>query len=355
MASSSTTKEEKKKIASVLAKVTTGNPDAPWKILIYGFKGVGKSTFAARCPGVVVIPIEEGVNQLRVPQLPQITSWIDLHAALDALLAEEHGYKAVCLDGIDSAEALVVAFIEEELRSGKREYTTRKGKKCRSLAEMNDDYGSGYKAVVDEWRLVNAKLDRLRNERKMRVLLVGHTKAVRVENLEGPDYDRWQVKALGKGTGEYLGDWSDYVLFARRETRTLATGTGATAKIIGVDGDTVIQCRGTAAYDAKARGDIPWPEKLPLNWDVFAETADLITRHGRDLPAKLQSDFDAALASMADEERKKKAIHFWKEAVQSQNYATQAHIVKMAQAVPVPSGATTGVGTTGIPTMTNGG
>jgi len=309
------------RIQALLSKITKGNNKAPWRVVIYGAKGTGKSTFASQCPGVVMVPIEEGTNQLRVDQLPQVKSWTELHEVIDAFHDGQHDYKAIALDGIDTAESLVVDHIESELAKGKREHILRSGKKAKSFSEMNEEYGSGYTAVVDEWRALISKLDKLRHDRGMRIFLVGHARSVRVENLEGKDFDRWELKALGKGTSALLTEWADFCLFARREVETMDMSRGK--KVIGVTGKHVIQCRGTAAYDAKTRGDIPFPEKLPLDWATFEETARLIGEYGRGLPAKLRAEFDSEVTRIEDEERRKAASEVFDECEAKQDYAMQ--------------------------------
>jgi hypothetical protein len=202
-------------------------------------------------------------------------------------------------------------------------------KEAKSFLDLNEEYGGGYLMVVDEWRKVIAKLDRLRNERSMRIILVGHAKATRIVNLEGNDFDRWEIQALGKGTVQLICNWADYVLFSRREFTTLKVATPGPSgkgrdKIIGqTNGELVIECRGTAAYDAKTRGDVPFPETLPLDWQVFEHTAKMIVEHGRLLPAMLREKFEALVVKIKDEERKEKARAAFEDAVSNNHYAFQ--------------------------------
>jgi hypothetical protein len=305
---------------SLLSRVTKGNPDAHWRIIIYGARGVGKSTFASRCPGVIMIPIEEGTNQLRVDQLPPVKSWPDFLANLHALLTEDHSFKAVALDGIDSADAFIVAYLDDLIKTGKRVYTLRSKKTAKCFTDLNEDYGAGYSAVVEEWRVVTKLLDRLRYERGMMVFLVGHAKASRVENLEGKDYERWEIKAIGRGTTELLCNWADYVLFARKETDVIPIGTGRDQKLIPRAGNLVIQCRQEPAFDAKTRGDIPFPDKLPLDWPMFERTARMVSEYGRDLPIMLRSQFEHLAKDIKDLERKEKAKEIFESCASMNHY-----------------------------------
>lgn len=320
---------DKARLASILSKITTGNPEAPWKIVIYGPRGIGKSTFASHCPGIAMIPFEEGVNQLRVKQFPQVQSWPELHDTLDALLYGDHDYKAVGLDGVDTGDKLLVSHIDEELRTGKRIASLRSGKPAKCFEDLNEEYGAGYAAVTEEWGLILEKLDRMRRERGMRVFFIGHAKATRVQNLEGKDYDQWQIQAMGKGTVNLICNWSDYVLFARRKATTIEMNKGK--KIIGAAGDYVIQCKGTPSYDAKTRGDISFPEELPLNWTIFEETATLIAQYGRTLPEKLHKEYQEVIDKVADPDKRALIEKTFKDASERSNYAIMAWCGKRAR------------------------
>lgn len=315
---------------SILARVTKGNANAPWRVVIYGARGIGKSTFASQCPDVLMIPVEEGTNQIRVNQLPQIKSWQELLDTLNALLTEPHDYKAVALDGVDSADALVVAYIEEGMKTGRKKIILKNKKEAKSFKELNDEYGSGYSAVVEEWRALLDLLDQLRHKRGMRVILVGHAKSNRINNLAGQDYDRWEIRTLGRGTVELLCNWSDYVLFANKEVDIVNTGSGRETKTIAKDRPVLIYTQQSAGHDAKTRGDIPFPSKLALDWALFEQTARLVSEFGRDLPGMLTSQFSGLVEQFKDPERKEKALAAFQECAANRHYVYMQGCVKQA-------------------------
>ena len=49
---------------SILNTITKGKTPKPPIILLYGQEGVGKSTFAAKAPGTIFVPTEDGLNEI---------------------------------------------------------------------------------------------------------------------------------------------------------------------------------------------------------------------------------------------------------------------------------------------------
>lgn len=324
---------------AILASVTKGNASAPWRVVIYGARGVGKSTMASQCPGVLMVPIEEGTNQLRVDQLPQVKSWQELHEIVDTLLVEPHEFKALALDGIDSTDPLVIAHLDEQLKSGKMKVLLRSKKEAKSFQDLNEEFGGGYLAIVEEWRRLAKKLDLLRHTRGMRIILVGHAKANKIENLEGRDYDKWEIQAMGKGTAQFLSNWADYVLFAKKEADIVEVGNGRgfrgrnENKIIAKSGDLVVLCRPGASHDAKTRGDIPWPEKLPVDWATFERTAKIIVDHGRELPGMLRASFESLVTQIQEEERREAAKQAFEDGAANNHYVYQQGCIERVKLI----------------------
>jgi hypothetical protein len=309
---------------SILSKVRIGNTDAPWRVCVYGPAGAGKSSFAAACPRALVLPVEEGVNQIQVAQLPKAKSWAEVHEVVDVLIAEDHNYMALVIDGIDAAEALVVTAVEQESR--------------KSFRDLNDDFGAGYQLVTDAWRKMLAKLDLLRGTKGMRVLLVGHSKISSTKNIEGKDFDRHEIAALSKSTAAVIRDWSDYVLFLRREI-SVSQADSKGKKQMAYTGDRYLNCHGTAQFEAKTRGDCAFPEKILVpngkvqaGWEAFETTADMILRHGRLLPEVLETRLTTALPSI-DEPKRGDALTKFAEAKRERNYIAMRKIADYAEEV----------------------
>lgn len=297
------------------------------RILIYGDGGVGKTTFCASCPGVYFLPTEEGANQIRVPQWKKrITSLDELNLAIELLTESDHGYKAICIDTLDAVEGLIEASVDAKL--------SKNTKGAKSLAEANEDYGAGYELVSDAWKSLLKNLDIIR-ESGIHILMTAHTKSERVRNLEGYDYEKHSLHIAGKKSKKLIIEWCDYVLFARRD---VLVSKESRNKVLGITGDRSIYTTPTASYDAKARGETPWPERIPLDWETFNTTATLISERGKELPSSLLQDGNILIPkipsndSASAEDRRKKATELLDQFVRERNYASAYNILKMIKA-----------------------
>jgi hypothetical protein len=282
------------------ADTSVGRPDAPPRTLIYGPAGVGKSTFCASCEDVYVLPTEEGVNEIRVAQFKRkIESFDEYNSLVKRLLEKRHPYKAVCVDSAGALEALIITAIETRLTGSSVKVG---GKVARTIADMNDDFGSGYQAIADEWRGVVRRLDELRTHRNMSVLITAHSKTENIRNLEGPDYPRYTVDLYGQKSSKVLVNWCDQVLFARQDVRVSPQNKH---KVIALKGDLSLYTRQTAQWNAKTHGQLPWPDRLPLDWAVFDRLRRQVAEHGRLLPGWLETRFKTIEASIPDASRAK--------------------------------------------------
>lgn len=274
----------------MIVDTSRGDPEAAYSCLAYGPAGVGKSTFFSRRKHVYFLPVEPGVNQIRVPQYKYAIDSLDvLYAILEKLRTSRHPYEAVCLDSASAAELLIIAGINERLR--KSPVKLRDGSMAKSVSDLNDDYGSGYAAVASEWQELLRRLDLLGTERAMDRYVTAHTKTETIRNIEGPDYQKYTIDLTGPKAIKSIVNWSEYTLFMRQDISIDAT---TKKKILASTSALSIYTRGTAAWTAKTRGEIPWPERLPLDWEVFDRVRYLVARHGLDLEPWLVARLEAA-------------------------------------------------------------
>ena len=80
------------------------------KTVLYGQEGVGKSSLAAKIPGIIFIDCEGSTTKMDVRRLPVPTSWAMLCDEMEFVLqnAAAKGYRAVAIDTFDWAEMLVL-------------------------------------------------------------------------------------------------------------------------------------------------------------------------------------------------------------------------------------------------------
>jgi len=251
--------------------VTTGNK-LPSRVVLHGVEGVGKTSFAAAAPNPYFLMArgETGLETLidagrigDTQHAPELQSWTETLDIIEALRTEEHDRRAVVLDAAPGFERLCHEHVCQTMFDGKW------GK------DGFASYMQGYDASLTPWRELLTKLDALRSERKMAVIVLCHTKVMTFKNPEGADYDRYQPDLHHK-TWALTHRWADIVLFANFYTVIAETSGGGKgpAKGKGRGGtERVMFAERTAAYDAKNRhglpAEIPMGDSGQESWTNF--------------------------------------------------------------------------------------
>ncbi|MBX3452482.1 MAG: AAA family ATPase [Planctomycetaceae bacterium] len=220
------------------------------------------TTFGAMAPEPVFIQTEDGLANIEAPRFPLAESFDDAMAAVLALYSEAHDFQTVVVDSADWLEQLIW---KEVIR---RRPTTERGRDVTSI----EDYGfaKGYTYALELWREVLDGLSALRNERKMMVILIAHSKIERFENPETDAYDRYSPR-LNKHASALIQEWCDEVLFATYKVHTKQTDEGfdkTRTRGIGT-GDRILRTTERPAHMAKNR--LGLPEEMPLDFRAYAE------------------------------------------------------------------------------------
>jgi hypothetical protein len=269
-----------------LSKVVSGRLVKPMRLLVYGIEGVGKSTFASNAPSPIFLGAEDGTSELDVRRLPQPQDWADVMEGVTNLINDEHDYKTLVIDTLD--------WMEPHCWRQVCVTCAKPGKPpLRSIEEMG--YGKGYTEAGGYWRQLTAALERLRELRRMDVLLLAHSWIKSFKNPSGEDFDRFEMK-LHKGASAHWREWCDAVMFADHDVTTYEDDRKR-VKGIG-SGARILRTQHNAAWDAKNRYDLP--PSLPLDWEAFAEAA---AAHRPDDPERLRSQIERALEQAADDEK----------------------------------------------------
>lgn len=265
-----------------LGDVVRGRRPQPKRILLYGVEGVGKSSFAAGAPAPIFLGAEDGTSELDVERLPLAVDWQDVLDAVHVLTYEKHSYRTLVVDTVDWAEPMLWKHI------------------CKRDDQQSIEaygYGKGYTAALDEWRFFLQRVDKLRADREMNIILLAHSWIKPFKNPEGEDFDRYELKLNPKASG-VLKEWVDAVLFANYE-QFARKGESQKRKILGLaTGARWIYTERRAAYDAKNRYGLP--PRLPLSWDDFAAAA--AARQPED-PAAMKKRATDLIAQMPEAKR----------------------------------------------------
>ena len=268
-----------------LSKVVSGRVAKPMRVLLYGIEGVGKSSFAASAPAGIFLGAEDGTAELDVERFPQPRSWPDVMEAIQELTDASHDYRTLVIDTIDWLEPICWQHVcATRVPAGKPP--------APSIETFS--YGKGYVEAMGLWRQLTAALERLREARKMDMVILAHSWIKPYKNPAGEDYDRFEMK-LHKTAAGHWREWADAVLFAAHDVATYETDNKRTKGI--ASGARVIHTQHDAAWDAKNRYDLP--PHLPLDWTAFIEAA---TARSPDDPSRIRAQIERTLAEVSDQQ-----------------------------------------------------
>ena len=227
----------------------------PRRMFLYGPGGIGKTTFAASAPGCVIIPTEEGANDIEgVGRFPMCQSFEDALGYIGQLYTEPHDFRTVCIDTMDWLEKLAWKKISHE----------------HNVQQIGDiKYGRGYGFSAGLFRLLLQGIDALREHRGMSAILLAHAKTEKFEDPEHASYDRYEPK-LHEHVTNMLVEWSDEVFFAKYRTIVKEEDAGFN-KTIGKGRSTGQRIlRTTAKPAAIAKNRLAMPDEIPFLYTEYA-------------------------------------------------------------------------------------
>ena len=224
----------------------------PPRIVLNAVEGFGKTSCAAHADDSAILMAagETGYETLlqagRVPSVLTVTIglWSDLLGVLDALIDKPLGIKTLALDAIGGFERLCHQHVCD------RDFRGDWGEKGFL------GYNKGYELSVTEWLKLLVRLDRLRDEHNIGILLLSHCKVKMFKNPLGEDYDRY-ISDVHEKTWGSTHKWADAVLFGNFFT-VIEKNRPADKRGKGVGGvDRVLYTEHRDAFDAKNRFGLP--------------------------------------------------------------------------------------------------
>ena len=261
-------------------QITRGRQNSPYKIVLYGVEGIGKSTFASHFPDPLFIDTEGSTARMDVARMPKPTSWVHLSEMITYII-QNRPCKTLVIDTADWAQHLTV---EHVIATG--------GEKIKSIEDYG--YGKGYTILAEQYGKFLNRLTEVNNA-GMNVVITAHAW---MRKFEQPDemgaYDRWELK-LEKKVAPLLKEWADMVLFANYKTQVVEDPKTKTKKAFG--GQRVMYTTHHPAWDAKNRDNLP--EELPFE---FSQIAHLFNQ----APAQVESPAKKAMDTVLNRANDKK-------------------------------------------------
>lgn len=245
--------------------INTGKlPNKPYRAVIHGQEGVGKSTLASKFPKPLFIDVEGSTDRMDVARTDKPKSWAALLQQINEIRkSPPPGYKTLVIDTVDWAQRLCATHVIES-NPGKD------GELRNSIESLG--YGRGYTLLSEEFGRLLDTLSDLRDAVGWNIVLVCHT-AIRKFELpeEEGAYDRWEMKLERRPTGStscfsLVKEWSELLLFACYKTIVSVDEQSKKAKVCGEQ--RILRTEHSAAWDAKNRDNLP-PE-MPMEWKSIA-------------------------------------------------------------------------------------
>ncbi|KAF1706251.1 ATP-binding protein [Pseudoxanthomonas sacheonensis] len=240
-------------MAISLASISkTQRNSLPPRVVIHGAQKVGKSTFAAGSFNPIFLPLEDGLSGIETNSFPLLQTYAEVEAALLSLYSEAHDFGTVVVDSTDWLEPLIWKHVCDKNQWASIE---------------TPGYGRGYVEANAVWRDFLDKLNTLRMEKGMAIILIAHSA---VKNFKAPDteaFDRYELK-MQKGALGLIVEWADAILFAQEETAIKKEVVGQNTRARGIStGRRIMNTNAKPSFIAGNRYSLP--DVLPLEWSAL--------------------------------------------------------------------------------------
>lgn len=217
-------------------KTTPTLDPATAKVLLAGAPKVGKTTLASQIDPehTLILATEPGYGAIEAYVQP-VGSWEAFREVGAELASGKHHFTTVVIDTVDELYKMCTDTVLRSL----------------GITHPSDlDYGKGWAAVTDEFRLRIAKLCAL----GLGVWFISHAEDKEIEQRVGTITK--SVPSLGGKAGKWLTGFVDFILFATVEQ--------------GAEGDERL-LRTAATENFEAGGRVPLPDPLPLDAAALRE------------------------------------------------------------------------------------
>jgi len=226
-----------------------------WKLGIYGEPGVGKSTLASLCAGMIAADIEHSMEDLNVERVEGIENWVDLRAWVRA---QTSGIR--CIDSMSLAEDWAAEHVIK----------TKKGNDGTVAATSIEDfkYKAGAQFVGAEFRGLLMDIEHT-FRRGVSWIMIAHDRVDWVRNPDDKDYRMHQPDLLDTKDVSSRAEWvrfCDHIAFIGRDIDVnKGKARGGTGRTIYMDGAASRTCK----MRDLAEAIISWPEGDRRLWDLL--------------------------------------------------------------------------------------
>jgi len=224
------------------------------KIVVVGQGKIGKTTFAAMAPNAIGILTEDGADAVDANAFPLASSLVEVYAAVDTLINQDHDFQTLFIDSLDWLEPMIQEHV------------------CKQNNWKNIEqpgFGKGYVAAAEEWRNLLSGLEVLRATKGMGIILIAHDKIKRIEDPLTEGFDSHVLK-LHDRAGALVQEWADVIGYAgyRIFTNKTDAGFGNKETKATTTGERILHVEPHPAHCGGNRFGLT---NMPLDWAAFQE------------------------------------------------------------------------------------
>jgi hypothetical protein len=224
------------------------------KIVVVGQGKIGKTTFAAMAPNAIGILTEDGADAVDANAFPLASSLVEVYAAVDTLINQDHDFQTLFIDSLDWLEPMIQDHV------------------CKQNNWKNIEqpgFGKGYVAAAEEWRNLLSGLEVLRATKGMGIILIAHDKIKRIEDPLTEGFDSHVLK-LHDRAGALVQEWADVIGYAGYRIFTSKTdaGFGNKETKATTTGERILHVEPHPTHCGGNRFGLT---NMPLDWAAFQE------------------------------------------------------------------------------------
>lgn len=244
-----------------LKKIKPERKPSPPRIILYGTPKVGKTTFCANIQDSLFLDVEGGTGHLPVMRVEkdQLDSFDDVIKVLEAVLTQDHSIGTLVIDSVDFLEKVLQRQVAAE--HGVSEY----GK---------IGYGKGPVSLANIWRTITQKLDQIRQDKGIAIVMIAHETLKKVNDPATDQYDKYTLAMENKSV-EHLEAWADIIMFAKEEIYTSKAKQGFVDKVKATRGERMLYTMDSPQYLAGNRYGLP--AEILFTWEAFSEEMSKLT------------------------------------------------------------------------------